>query len=124
MITQGKWELKDGKNNLYRRTIENDDGCFEARMQYNFTIYGPDPNSSQFIADVIVKSSPEGIANALLMVAAPKLLEACKKAETYLFHYISKLNEFGVYGDGVPLEKTNAAKKIEFLTNVIARVEE
>jgi len=64
MYTKGKWTLKDGANNLYRQTIENDPGCFEAYCQCHYTIYGSKPHQSQFIADIIVESSDEGLANA------------------------------------------------------------
>ena len=58
-----------------------------------------------------------------MSVDKAEILKCLRRAETLLTHYVAKLGEFGVYGDGEPVETPDPDEESQFLTDMIARLE-
>jgi len=79
MYTKGKWKLMPARNRHY---LGGEIYVYEQQIQRCYYICGPKHNS-HFVADIIVSTEKEGLANAHLIAAAPALLEACKDYITW-----------------------------------------
>ena len=78
-FTKGPWRTEYSRSALFHNAVDKDRNCFANCMQEHRTLYGPN-HSSEFIADIAVKSDDEGQANISLIAAAPDMLEALEAA--------------------------------------------
>ena len=83
-FTKGPWRIEYSRSALFLTAVDADRNCFANCMQEHRTLYGPDPDASEFIADIAVKCDNEGHANLNLIASAPDMYEALKRLVDYI----------------------------------------